>query len=398
MPSLIPSEDAERLIFASDEEDGGSYVPVMDELLHASLHQKASDIYITFGCPPSIRVEDKIFFFGRHKLTDEDIETLMKQLLTDDQMEEFYATMELNSSITWEGGARFRINAFRQQNHHGMVIRRIQTNIPTIDELKLPDVYKSLVMKRRGLVLVVGQTGCGKSTSLAAMIGHRNENSSGHIITIEDPIEFVHTHKSCIVSQRDVGIDTYSYAMALKNALRQHPDVILIGEIRDRETMEHAINFAETGHLCLATLHASNANQAIERIINFFPEEKHTQIRLNLSLNLRGILSQRLVQTIHSKRILAIEVMLNEGLITALITEGKIKEMKEVMEKSRDRGMQSFDQSLLDHYRAGIITEETALGESDNPSHIRLAIHEKELLSRVVKTEEVQKINAADQF
>lgn len=382
--SLIHSSEATESIFGKDAlPPENPYVPMMDELLYACLHQKASDLYITYGCPPSIRVNDEMYYFSKHKLDDEDIDSLMKQLLTDEQLDEFGSTMELNTSISWEGESRFRINVYRQQNHTGMVIRRIQTSIPTTEELKLPEVYERLAMLKRGLILVVGQTGCGKSTSLAAMIGYRNQHSSGHIITIEDPIEFVHSHRGCIVSQRDVGIDTYSYAMALKNALRQHPDVILIGEIRDRETMEHAINFAETGHLCMATLHSNNAHQAIERILSFFPEERHAQVRLNLSNNLRGIVSQRLVSTISGERALAIEVMLNEGLVTALIHEGKIKEIKEIMEKSRERGMQSFDQSLLDLYRKNLITEETALSEADNPSLIRLAIHEKDALQKI---------------
>lgn len=340
--------------------------------------KQASDIYITHGSPPSLRVGDSIIPFRNQPLDDATINELLHAIINEEQLDEFESTMELNTSIAWQDRARFRVNAYRQQQHTAMVIRRIQTHIPTIDELNLPNVYKNLIMMKRGLILVVGQTGCGKSTSLAAMIGHRNQNGSGHIITIEDPIEYVHEHGRCIVSQRDVGIDTYSFGMALKNALRQHPDVILIGEIRDRETMEHAINFSETGHLCVATLHANNASQAIERVINFFPEEKHKQILLNLSLNLRGILAQRLVPSEKGERALAVEIMLNEGLIANLIQESKIHDIRDVMQRSRDRGMQTFDQSLLDLYFAHDISEATALAECDNPATIQLTVRQKE--------------------
>ena len=260
----------------------------MNSLLQAAVDKHASDIYLTYGAYPCLRLGDQMEPFPSGTLDDEMIQSLMEELLTEDELDEFETTLELNTSMTWGEKARFRINVYRQQKHNALVIRRIQTHIPTIEELNLPSAYSNLIMQKRGLVLVVGQTGCGKSTSLAAMIGHRNTNGFGHIITIEDPIEYVHNHKQCIVSQRDIGIDTYSFGMALKNALRQHPDVILIGEIRDREAMEHAINYAETGHLCIATLHANNASQSIERILNFFPEEKHAQIRMNLSINLKG--------------------------------------------------------------------------------------------------------------
>lgn len=345
-----------------------------DALLQEAISQQASDIYLTYGCPPCLRVNDQIRPLGEVLLSDENMEALLLSLVDEDKADEFSSTLELNTAINWQNKARFRINAFRQQQHTAMVLRRIQTTIPTLESLGLPKVYGQLILEKRGLVLVVGPTGSGKSTSLASMIGYRNTYGHGHIITIEDPIEFVHTHRGCLISQRDVGIDTYSYALALKNALRQSPDVVLIGEIRDRETMEHAVNFSETGHLCLATLHAKNASQAIERIINFFPEEKHAQLLLNLSLNLKGILSQRLVKTRDEKRVAAIEVMLNQGLIKNLIEEGKPKEIKEIMEKHRSLGMQTFEQSLLDLYQKGIINEEIAIAEADNPANLKLQI------------------------
>ncbi|MDE3061331.1 MAG: PilT/PilU family type 4a pilus ATPase, partial [Pseudomonadota bacterium] len=256
------------------------------------------------------------------------------------------------------------------------------TNIPTLESLKLPKVYGDLIMEKRGLILMVGPTGSGKSTSLAAMLEHRNLNGTGHIVTVEDPVEFLHRHKHCIITQRDVGIDTYSFAIGLKNALRQTPDVIVIGEIRDKDTMEHAIVFAETGHLCLATLHANNTHQAIERVINFFPEEKHKQVLLNLSLNLKAILSQRLVYTTDDKRTAAIEIMLNQGLVRNLIHEGHVKDLRDCIEKSHDYGMQTFDQALIDMYARGAITEEVALAESDNPANLRLAIKQYEMSKR----------------
>lgn len=350
-----------------------------DQLLNAAIDQKASDIYLTYSCPPCLRINDEITPLGDSLLNDDDLNAILRELMDAEKVEEFETTFEMNSAINWHDRARFRINAFRQQQHSAIVIRRIQTEIPSVTGLNLPKPYSDLVMEKRGLVLVVGPTGSGKSTSLAAMIGHRNTYGRGHIITVEDPIEFVHSHQSCIISQRDVGIDTYSYTQALKNALRQAPDVLLIGEIRDRETMEHALNFSETGHLVLATLHAKNSSQAIERIINFFPEEKHHQLLLNMSLNIRGILSQRLVQKAQGGRAVACEIMLNQGLIKNLIEEGKPKEIKEIMEKSRGLGMQTFEQVLLDMYKAGEITEEVALREADNPANLKLHIQNVKL-------------------
>jgi twitching motility protein PilU len=353
--------------------------PLLDVYFQKILEMGGSDLYMTEGMPPSVRVVDKIIPIDQDPLNDEKIEAILQELLPEDKLDEFQSTFELNTAIAWKGKARFRINVFKQQMHPGLVIRRISTDIPTPEMLNLPKVYCDLVMEKRGLLLVVGTTGSGKSTSLAAMIGHRNHNGSGHIITIEDPIEFVHQHKQCIITQRDLGIDTYSFGMALKNALRQRPDVVLIGEIRDRETMEHAINFAETGHLCLATLHANNANQAIERILNFFPEEKHRQVLVNLAHNIRGILSQRLVTNLNGTRSLAVEVLLNRGLVKNLIEEGKTKEIKDVMEKNRDQGMQTFDQCLLELYTKGEIAEEVAIAESDNPANVKLHIKQQQM-------------------
>ncbi len=347
---------------------------VMDEFLL----KRGSDLFFTYGYPPVMRVEGQMVPLDDMPVDDGAITMVMQALLDENQIDEFESTLELNAIKSWYGRARLRINVFRQQQHNAFAIRRVETRIPTLDDLGLPKIYKDLIMAKRGLVLVVGQTGCGKSTSLAAMIGHRNTYGQGHIITIEDPIEFVHQHQKCVISQRDVGIDTYSFGMALKNALRQTPDVILIGEIRDRETMESAVAFAETGHLCVSTLHSNNANQAIERILNFFPVEVHKQILANLSFNLRGIISQRLVENVHGKRSPVVEVMLNEGLIRDHIHLGNITMIKEEMEKHQDRGMQTFDQSLLELYKQGTITEAMALRESDSASNLLMRIKQND--------------------
>lgn len=370
--------------------------PLLDPLLEQVVTHHASDLYLTFGYPPSMRISDEIHPIGRDPLTDKQIAAFLEELLDEEKRDEFDGTLELNTSINWHDRARFRINVYCQQQHTGIVFRRINTDIPTLESLNLPAVYGELIMQRRGLILVVGQTGSGKSTSLAAMIGHRNRHGSGHIITIEDPIEFVHQHAGCIISQRDVGLDTYSYGIALKNALRQRPDVVLIGEIRDRETMEHAITFSETGHLCVATLHSNNANQAIERVLNFFPEEKHAQVRLNLSLNLRGIIAQRLVLNLKNKRSLAVEIMLNNGLIKSLIEEGKIREIKELVERGRGEGMQTFDQSLFDLYTEGLIGEEVAISEADNPANLRLNIKQMRTSEKVSGRASI--LSARDQY
>ena len=356
------------------------------EILHQALRQDASDIYLTFGVPPTLRVHDDLIPLEFPPLDDPMLTDIMKALLTEDQQDEFSTTLELNAGLAWKDKAQFRINAFKQRQHIGFVLRYIRNVIPTLESLSLPAVYKELILRKRGLILVVGQTGSGKSTSLAAMIGHRNQSGSGHIITIEDPIEFMHTDDKCIITQRDVGIDTYSYGMALKNTLRQRPDVIMIGEVRDRETMEHAIAFSETGHLCLATLHANNSSQAIERVLNFFPEEIHNQIQLNLAMNLRGILSQRLITTLKGTRKVIVEILLNEGLAKELIQQGKIKDLREIMARNRDQGMQTFDQALLDLYLAEEITEKQALAEADNPSNLKLSIKQQTMDSQLIQT------------
>lgn len=354
----------------------------MEELMQACIDRGATDIYLTIDSPAALRIDNQIHPYNAHKLSEEDLRQAMREIVGPEVIEEFEATLEYNTAINWKHNVRFRVNMFRQRQHTGIVMRRIYTTIPSLESLNLPPLYGNLIMEKRGLIILVGPTGSGKSTSLAAMLQHRNLNGHGHIVTIEDPVEFILEHHNCIITQRDIGIDTYSFGIALKNALRQTPDVIVIGEIRDKETMEHAIVFAETGHLCLATLHANNANQAIERIINFFPEERHKQILLNLSLNLKAILSQRLMLGVHSKRVIALEILLNHGLIRNLIQEGHVKEIKEHMEKGRDEGMQSFDQALLDLFAAGHITEEMALAESDNPANLRLAIKQHDMSHR----------------
>ncbi len=342
-----------------------------NDLFQKMLDYSASDLYITAGCPAAFRSDSGIKPEGE-SLNREMINHIIDQILTPAQREIFEDALEYNTAYAWEDKGRFRINVFKQQHEPGMVIRRINTSIPTFEQLELGSAYADLAMQRRGLVLVVGPTGSGKSSSIAAMISHRNKHGRGHIITVEDPIEFQHTHENCIITQRDVGIDTHSFQSALKNALRQRPDVVLIGEIRDAEAMEHAINFAETGHLCLATLHANNCPQAVERILSFFPEEKSRQILMNLALNLRGVLSQRLINGRDGSRKIVSEIMLNQGLIRELIEQGKIKELRAVMERNGDMGMQTFDQALLARYVRGEVTMETALSESDNPQNLKL--------------------------
>lgn len=343
----------------------------LNQLLEVMHTQRASDLYLTVGFPPALRTSQNMQTLGQEPLTDLTIQSLIADLVNEEQLDEFDATLEFNASILWQEKMRLRINLLRQQQHHAAVLRRIETEIPTTEELGLPPIYKSLIERKRGLILLVGPTGSGKSSSLASMIHHRNHFKPGHIITIEDPIEFVHTHGKCIITQRDVGIDTYSYGMALKNALRQRPDVVLIGEVRDRETMEHALTFSETGHLCLATLHANNASQALERIVSFFPEEKHRQILLTLSITLQGILSQRLMQANDGGLYPLCEVLLNEGLIRSHIIEGKYREVRDQMNKHRDLGMQTFDSSLVGLVRAGRLTDEQAIAEADYPADLR---------------------------
>ena len=347
----------------------------INDLLQLMVNRKGSDLFLTAEFPPAIKVDGAVARVSPQPLSPNHTMALARSIMSDRQMAEFERTKECNFAISPAGIGRFRVNAFIQQGRVGMVLRTIPADIPTIDQLGLPQVLKDVAMTKRGLCIFVGATGSGKSTSLAAMVDWRNQNSFGHIITVEDPIEFVHPHKNCIITQREVGLDTDSWEAALKNTLRQAPDVILMGEIRDRETMEHAIVFSETGHLCMATLHANSANQALDRIVNFFPEERREQLRLDLSLNLRGMISQRLMPRQGTKgRIAALEVLLNTPLVSDLIAKGDVVEIKEIMQKSRELGMQTFDQALFDLFEAGSITYEDALRNADSVNNLRLQI------------------------
>ncbi len=360
-------------------------VKFIHELLRAMLAKKASDLFISAGFPPAFKMDGKMTPVSNQSLTPQHTQELARSLMNDKQAQEFEASRECNFAINPPGIGRFRVNAFVQQARVGIVLRTITTAIPKMDDLGLPPVLKDVAMTKRGLVIMVGGTGSGKSTTLAAMIGYRNENSHGHIITIEDPIEYVHDHKNCLVTQREVGVDTDSWEAALKNTLRQAPDVILIGEVRERETMEHAIAFAETGHLCMCTLHANSANQALDRIINFFPEERKAQLLMDLSLNLKGLVSQRLIPLKDTKgRAAAIEILLNSPLISDLIFKGEVHEIKEIMKKSREMGMQTFDQALFDLYEGGKISYEDAMRNADSMNELRLQIklHGKETRDR----------------
>jgi len=344
-------------------------------LLKLMVSKKASDLFITAGMAPSIKVDGVIQPVAEAALSPTQARDVVYSVMTDAQRSEFERTHECNFAISASGVGRFRVSAFVQRNFAGMVLRRIETRIPTTDELNLPPIMKNLAMIRRGLVMFVGATGTGKSTSLAALVGHRNRNSSGHIITIEDPIEFVHQHAGCIVTQREVGIDTESYEVALKNTLRQAPDVILIGEVRTRETMDYAIAFAETGHLCLCTLHANNANQALDRIINFFPEDRRDQLFMDLSLNLRAIVAQQLLPAADGKgRRVAVEVLVNTPLAADHIRKGEVHKLKELMKRSTQQGMRTFDQALYELYAAGEISYENALQYADSTNEVRLMI------------------------
>ncbi len=347
----------------------------MHDLLRLMLSKKASDLFITAGFPPAIKVDGKVTPVSNQTLTPAHTQELAMAIMNSKQASEFESTKECNFAISPPDIGRFRVNAFVQQSRIGLVLRTITAKIPKFEELGLPEVLKDVAMTKRGLVIFVGGTGSGKSTSLAAMVGYRNENSFGHIITIEDPVEYVHEHKNCIVTQREVGVDTDNWFAALKNTLRQAPDVILIGEIRDRETMDYAIAFAETGHLCLSTLHANSTNQALDRIINFFPEERRDQLLMDLSLNLKAFVSQRLIPMKEGKgRAAAIEIMLNSPLISDLIFKGDVHEIKDVMSRSRELGMQTFDQSLFELYEAGYISYEDALRNADSVNDLRLKI------------------------
>ncbi len=345
------------------------------EYLKLLVQNDGSDLYLTVDAPPAAKFQGVLRPLETIKLTKERLKEIAYSLMDADQQKAFEHLPELNLAISETGIGRFRVNIFRQKNCFSLVIRNIKVEIPNADKLGLPEVLKRVIMEKRGLILFVGGTGSGKSTSLAALIDHRNMNSSGHIITIEDPIEYVHPHKRCLVNQREVGVDTMSYEDALKNTLRQAPDVILIGEIRTQETMEHALAFAETGHLCLSTLHANNSNQALDRIINFFPEERRNQLLLDLSLNLKAFVSQRLVPTVDGKRTAAIEILLGTQLVKDLIQKGDVHSIKEAMEKSENVGMQTFDSHLLRLYKEGIISLEDALANSDSPNNLKLKIN-----------------------
>ncbi len=347
----------------------------LQDLLRLMLSRNGSDLFLTAEFPPAFKVDGRVQPVSNAPLTPQHTLELARALMNDRQAAEFEAKKEVNFAISPTGIGRFRVNTFMQLGRVGIVLRTIKQEIPTIDELQLPTILKDVSMTKRGLVIVAGATGSGKSNSLAAMVGHRNENSQGHIVTIEDPVEFVHPHRSCIVTHREVGVDTDGWEIALKNTLRQAPDVILIGEIRDRETMEHAVAFAETGHLCLATLHANSANQALDRIINFFPEERRAQLLMDLSLNLKAVISQRLIPVAQGKgRVPAVEMMLNTPLVADQIFKGEVGLIKETMKKSRELGMQTFDQALFDLYEDEKITYEDALRNADSVNDLRLTI------------------------
>jgi twitching motility protein PilU len=360
---------------------------LIHNLLRGMLSKKASDLFITAGFPPAFKVDGKLTPVSPQALSAQHTQELARSIMNDRQAAEFESTHECNFAISPPGIGRFRVNVFMQQQRVGMVLRTITTKIPDLDDLGLPPVLKDITMTKRGLVILVGATGSGKSTTLAAMLGYRNHNSYGHIITIEDPVEFVHDHANCIVTHREVGVDTESWEAALKNTLRQAPDVILIGEIRDRETMEYAVAFAETGHLCMATLHANSANQALDRIINFFPEDRREQLLMDLSLNTKALISQRLIPKADgSGRACAMEVMLNSPLISDLIFKGEVHQIKEVMSKSRELGMQTFDQALFDLHESGAISYEEALKNADSVNDLRLKI---KLESQLAKDRDV---------
>ena len=350
-------------------------IKLMQDLLRTMVAKGGSDLFITAGFPPAIKIDGKVRPVSDKILMPQDSSMIVNSIMNDKQRKEFDATKECNFAISPAKIGRFRVSAFVQQGNVGAVLRTIQTKIPSFDELELPEVLKDVVMLKRGLVIIVGGTGTGKSTTLAAMVGHRNGNSRGHIVTIEDPVEYLHPHQGCVITQREVGVDTDSWHAALKNTLRQAPDVILIGEIRDRETMEYGVQFAETGHLVLATLHANSANQALDRIINFFPEEKRDQLLMDLSLNIAGMISQRLIPRESGKgRVAAMEVLLTSPLIADLILKGEIHQIKEIMAKSTRLGMQTFDQALFNLYEAGTISYEAALRNADSRNELRLRI------------------------
>ena len=345
-----------------------------DVLAHMS-EKKGSDLFVTVGFPVAIKIDGKITPVSKTKLTAENTKSLAYGIMNARQLKEFEATKECNFAIAWPDIGRYRVNAYVQQGFTGLVLRTIETEVPTLDGLGLPEVLREISMTKRGLVIMVGGTGSGKTTSLAAMINHRNENQHGHIITIEDPIEYVHPHKKSIISQREIGVDTDDWEIALKNTLRQSPDVVLLGEVRDRETMEFGIAFAETGHLAMCTLHANSSNQALDRIINFFPEERRHQLLMDLSLNLKAVISQRLLKKVDGKgRVAAIEILLNSPLVSDLILNGDVHEIKAIMQKSNELGMKTFDQALFDLYEEGLVTYEDVLRNADSMNELRLRI------------------------
>ena len=373
------------------KKDNASVI-IIDILKHA-INKRASDVFISPNFPPAIKIDGKVTPISSQALTPQHSRELVRAVMTERQAEEFDRTNEANFAINPAGLGRFRVNVYREQGRIGMVLRKITTEIPTIDSMQLSPVLKDLSLERRGLILFVGSTGCGKSTSLAAMIDWRNANLQEHIITVEDPIEFVHQHKKSIITQREIGIDTENWQSALQNSLRQAPDAILIGEIRDQETMMSALQFAETGHLCLSTLHATNANQALDRIINFFPEERHAQIWMDLALNLKAIISQRLIPRVvpskenHSSRIAALEILLNSPHIQDLIFKSEVAHLKEAIARSNDYGMQTFDQHLFDLYQDGIISYEDAMRNADSMNNLRLRIKLAEEGEKVVENQ-----------
>lgn len=353
--------------------------PLILQYLQKMVELAASDFYITVGHTPVVRSDEGLVSLSDSLLTSQDVHEIIDAILTTRQKRDFESHLELNTALDMGQLGRFRLNVYKQKQHPALVIRRIISSIPSFENLKLPSILESLSMETRGLILLTGMTGAGKSTTLAAMVDHRNSNHSGHIITIEDPVEYFHQHKKCVISQREVGVDTESYAVALKNSLRQRPDVILVGEIRDKEVMEQALAAAETGHLCLSTLHTNNAYQAIERIVNFFPEDYSNQVRISLSMNLKAIVSQRLLPTLTGGLVPAVEVMINEGFVRDLILMGDIGKIKDVIGQNRNIGMCTFDQSIMDLYEQGHISEITAINSSDKPSDMKVKLQQKKM-------------------
>lgn len=370
--------------------------PVVFQYLNAMQEHNASDLYLTVGFPPTLRGEKELIKLSEEVLTPEDLNEILNSTLTSRQKREYEANMELNTALDMGKYGRFRVNVLKQRQFPAMVIRRIITTIPNFTELRLPPILEKLAMEKRGLVLLTGMTGSGKSTTLASMIDHRNSVEHGHIITIEDPIEYFHDHKKCVVTQREVGVDTDSFAIAMKNSLRQRPDVILVGEIRDREVMEQALTISETGHLCLATIHTNNSYQAIERIVNLFPEEFHNQIRMNLSTNLKGIVSQRLLPCIQGGLVPAVEVMLNQSLVRELILKGDIGKIRDVMEQNNPIGMCTFDQSLLRLFEQGFISEDVVISNSDKPSDMKIKVQQAKLSGKTSNKKNEDVLSALD--